>query len=254
MRIAKFTTLFSGSVLSAWMISSESLAQSSSGSTNTFPLTTMVALSLLALIPFIFLASTSFVKLAFVFSILRNAIGTGQVPSGMIITTLATILTLYVMTPVGNEIYTASFTSLMEINLKNPLANRSLDAIIKSINAGKEPLRRFLKRNASESEIDLFYRLAKRGRSQAKLGEVTREDFMVVLSAFFITELKEAFQIGFLVYIPFLIIDIVVANILLALGMHMVSPTAISLPFKLLLFVWVDGFYLLIKALVLGYQ
>jgi type III secretion protein R len=208
----------------------------------------------MALLPLFLLATTSFVKLSFVFSILRNALGAAQVPSAMVVTVLAIILSCYVMAPVGNEMWNASAQSIAEVDLDNPTTEKSIKAIIKSVDLGKEPLRRFLKRNASPQDLKLFLNLAQRSRATDPSAQVTSDDFLVVLSAFFVTELREAFQIGFLVFIPFLIVDLVIANILLALGMQMLSPVAVSIPFKLLLFVLVDGFYLLTQALVLGYR
>lgn len=217
-------------------------------------LSTLAVLGSLAVIPLFFLATTSFVKLSFVFSILRNALGAAQVPSAMVITVLAIILTCYVMAPVADEMYIASVQSWTQVDFNRPTTKKSVDAIIKSINLAKEPLRRFLKRNAAQPELKLFVNLAQRSLPKDRSEKVTTDDFLVVLSAFFFTELKEAFQIGFLVFIPFLVIDLVIANLLLALGMHMLSPVVVSIPFKLLLFVLVDGFTLLTQALVLGYQ
>lgn len=218
------------------------------------PLLTIVALGVLTLVPFVFMTATSFVKISIVFSILRNALGTGQVPSGTIVSALAAILTLYVMAPVGSQISDAVAPSVVHVNTNDPLAGSSGDAVFAAIRDGKEPLRRFLKNNANPREIRLFLDLARRARPADQRASITADDFLVVLPSFLITELTEAFQIGFLVFIPFLIVDMVVANVLLALGMHMLSPTTVSLPFKLLLFVLVDGWYLLARALVLGYH
>jgi len=216
------------------------------------PLVTIVALGALTLLPFVFMTATSFVKIAVVFSILRNALGTGQVPSGMIVTALAAILTLYAMAPVGAQIVDASSPALSRIDPRDPTA--STDALFEAVRLGVEPLRAFLRRNAGRREIALFLDLARRARLPARRGEVGDGDLLIVLPAFMITELSEAFQIGFLVFIPFLVVDMVVANVLLALGMHMLSPTQVSMPFKLLLFVLVDGWYLLARALVMGYS
>jgi type III secretion protein R len=229
-------------------------AQPLSSGGGSLPATTLLALGALAFVPFAFMASTSFVKLSIVFSILRNALGTGQVPSGMIITALAAILTFYVMAPVGEEMARESAAALAAVDLNDPLAAESAAAVVKTIDSGKKPLRRFLKRNAGEKELELFVDLSRKRLPPERKKEATDDDLLTALSAFLITELKEAFQIGFLIFIPFLVIDLVVANILLALGMHMLSPTTVSLPFKLLLFVLVDGFYVLTQALVLGYQ
>ena len=218
------------------------------------PLGTLLVLGALGLLPFLFMTATSFVKLSVVFYILRNALGAGQVPSGAIIIALAAVLSLTVMAPVGMEMLKASQEHRSRIDAKEPLSPRSLPALLASIESGAEPLRRFLKRNAGEREVDLFFDLSRKQPSPDGGYRPGRDDFLVVLPAFLLTELKEAFQIGFLVFLPFLVIDMVVANVLLSLGMHMLSPTSISLPFKLLLFVLVDGFYLLTQALLLGYH
>ncbi|MCA9582321.1 MAG: EscR/YscR/HrcR family type III secretion system export apparatus protein, partial [Myxococcales bacterium] len=140
-----------------------------------------------------------------------------------------------------------------QIDRTDPLAGNSADAVFEAIDLGEEPLRQFLRRNAGPRETSLFYDLALRSRPPDQRDKVAADDLLILLPAFLITELAEAFQIGFLVFLPFLVIDMVVANVLLALGMHMLSPTTVSLPFKLLLFVLVEGWYLLSKALVLGY-
>lgn len=217
------------------------------------PGVTMAALAALTVVPFLFMAATSFAKISVVLSILRNALGTGQVPSGTILSGLAVILSLYVMTPVGQEIAQVAGPAAARIELSDPSSRGSLDAFLEALDAGEEPLRAFLRRNAGERERELFFDLARESRTPDTRDEVSADDLLVLLPAFLITELAEAFQIGFLIFLPFLIIDMVVANVLLALGMHMLSPTTVSLPFKLLLFVLVDGWYLLAKALVLGY-
>ncbi len=216
-------------------------------------LVTLLALGALSLLPFAFMVATSFVKISVVFSILRNALGTGQVPSGTIVTALAAILSIYVMAPVGEDMAAAAAPAVARIDRNDPLAGDSADAIFETIDLGKEPLRDFLKRNAGARERGLFFDLARRSREPDRRDEVGRDDLLVVLPAFLITELSEAFQIGFLIFLPFLVLDMVVSNVLLALGMHMLSPTTVSLPFKLLLFVLVDGWYVLARALVTGY-
>ncbi len=216
------------------------------------PLVTIVALGALTLLPFVFMTTTSFVKISVVFSILRNALGTGQVPSGTVISALAAILTLYVMAPVGQQIVDATAPAVARIDPANPMA--TTDAVFEAVELGAAPLRDFLERNAGGREVLLFLDLARRSRPADQRAGISEHDFLIVLPAFVITELAEAFQIGFLVFIPFLVVDMVCANVLLALGMHMLSPTTVSMPFKLLLFVLVDGWYLLARALVLGYS
>lgn len=217
------------------------------------PVISLLALAALSLVPLAFMTTTSFVKISVVLSILRNALGTGQVPSGSVITALSLILSLYVMTPVGEQIIEVAGPAAAQVDVDDPLAGDSYDALVEAIDAGEEPLRDFLERNSGAREQELFVDLARRARSPEQRDSVTPTDLLVLLPAFLITELTEAFQIGFLVFIPFLVVDMVVANVLLALGMHMLSPTTVSLPFKLLLFVLVEGWYLLARALVLGY-
>ncbi|MEZ4287184.1 MAG: type III secretion system export apparatus subunit SctR [Polyangiales bacterium] len=236
--------------LMSWFLPASAMAQGDSFASQ--PIITIVALGLLTLLPFAFMTMTSFVKIAVVFSILRNALGTGQVPSGMIITALALILSLYVMAPVGEQVALAAGPSVAQVS--SSLKAGNVDTLFDVFERAKEPLRSFLDKNAGIREKSLFFDLARRVRSPSSRGDVQPNDLLVLLPSFLITELTEAFQIGFLVFIPFLIVDMVVANVLLALGMHMLSPTTVSLPFKLLLFVLVDGWYLLSRALVLGYQ
>lgn len=237
--------------LSALLFTKPAFAQDTSFADQ--PALSLAALALLTLLPFLFMATTSFVKISVVLSILRNALGTGQVPSGMVITGLSVILSLYVMAPVGQAMVDAAAPSAANINTSSPLEDESYDALTETIETGIVPLKSFLERHAGDREQALFVDLARQTRDGNARDEIAADDLMVLLPAFLISELTEAFQIGFLVFIPFLIIDMVVANVLLALGMHMLSPTTVSLPFKLLLFVLVDGWYLLARALVLGY-
>jgi type III secretion protein R len=117
----------------------------------------------------------------------------------------------------------------------------------------KEPMRSFLLKHSTLKDRNMFFALARRMRPPQDKGQIGEKDFMVVIPSFVISELKQSFQIGFILFVPFIVIDMVVANILLALGMHMLSPTTISMPFKLLLFVLVDGWYLITKGLVISY-
>ena len=217
------------------------------------PFTTLLAIGALSLVPFLFMASTCFVKLAFVFSVLRNAIGTGQVPSGMVITALAAILSLYVMWPVATQMVAAATPAAARVDPEAPLSAGSRAPLWEALQAGKEPLRAFLQRNAGDAERALFVDLAQGAAKRAGAEAATDRDLLVVLPAFLITELKEAFQIGFFVFLPFLVIDLVVANLLMALGLHSLSAVSFAMPFKLLLFVMVDGFSVLSRALISGY-
>lgn len=214
-------------------------------------LTPYLALLIIGVIPLVFVTTTSFVKISVVFSVLRNALGTGQIPSGTVITALSLILTLYVMAPVGAAMMDAAAPSATAIDPNAPLAHPS--DLLATIRAGAEPLRTFLLHNAGERERSLFLDLAREARPEPQRAGVGENDLLVVAPAFIVTELSEAFQLGFLIYLPFLIVDLVIANVLTALGLSSLSPTQVSLPFKLLLFVMVDGWYLLARALVLGY-
>lgn len=211
-------------------------------------LVSWVSLALFALLPLLLLATTSFVKLSVVFSLLRNALGTPDVPSGLVVTALATALSFFVMAPVLGSTADATRAQWAEIDLNDPLHGKSLDALSVAVSAGREPLREFLKRNVGVSELATFVELGKRG------GAPTAQDFAVLAPAFLLTELKEALQIGFLLFLPFVVLDVVIVSMLVALGMQSLSPSSVALPFKLLLFVLVDGFVLLSRALVAGYQ
>jgi type III secretion protein R len=215
--------------------------------------TALLALGALSLLPLLMMAATSFVKIAVVLSLLRNALGVPDVPSGAVVTALALILSAYVMTPVAREIAQRTAPAAARIDLEDPLAGASKKAVLDALELGRPPLATFLQRNAGKAERALFVDLARRARPAAQRAEVDENDLSVALPAFLITELKEAFQVGLLVLLPFVIIDLVVASILLALGMSSLPPSAVALPFKLLLFVLVDGWYVLSRALVSGY-
>jgi len=216
------------------------------------PLVLMLALAALSLVPFVLMMVTSFVKISVVLSIVRSALGTQQIPPTQVITGLAIILTVYIMAPVGQSMYRAAEVDILA---KGPalLSSESVGTLLEAANKSKEPLRAFLIKKVTAKDRALFYNLAKKMRTKEEAAGIGDKDFLVIVPAFVVSELKEAFQIGFLLFVPFIVIDMVVANILLALGMHMLSPTTISMPFKLLLFVIVDGWYLIAKGLVIGY-
>jgi type III secretion protein R len=214
------------------------------------PIALVVALALVSLVPFVFMGVTAFVKISTVLQIVRSAIGAQSVPSNTVIMALATALTLIAMAPVGQRILDRAMPLV-----NNRTAKDDTTALIeKGIDAVKEPMRDFLKNNASEKERGRFLVVAKNARTEVERAKVGADDLSVLVPAFVVTELTEAFAIGFLVFLPFLVIDLVVANVLLALGMQMLNPTQVSLPFKLLLFVAIDGWGLLAQALVSGYR
>jgi type III secretion protein R len=176
--------------------------------------------------------------------------GTQQIPPTQVITGLSIILTVYIMAPVGQEMYRAAKPEMYEGEL---MQAKSVDKLIEAGEKARGPLRAFLLKKTGPKDHELFYALALKMRKEEDKKSVGKDDFLIIVPAFVVSELKEAFQIGFLLFVPFIVIDMVVANILLALGMHMLSPTTISLPFKLLLFVMIDGWYLIAKGLVVGY-
>lgn len=216
------------------------------------PVVMVIVLAALGLAPFALMMLTSFIKISVVLSILRNAIGTQQVPPSPIITGLAFILSIFIMVPVAHNMYQAAGAIP---NTRDMFSEASVKTLYAASEKGKEPLREFLSRHSHPQDRLLFMEMAARLDRQGgdKNPQVDKNDFQVLIPSFATSQLKEAFQIGFLVFVPFLIIDMVVANVLLSMGMSMLSPSVISLPFKLLLFVLVDGWYLIVKGLVLSY-
>lgn len=217
------------------------------------PIVIMLLLVILSLAPFLMMMTTSFVKISVVFSLIRSALGTQQIPPNQIVTGLALILTVYIMMPVGQEVYDKASTVIHQGDNQDIMSMASVDLLRKAMEAGKEPVRDFLIQHATVKDRSLFYNLAKQLRKDKSSSDVSDKDFIIIIPAFVISELSEAFQIGFVLFLPFLVLDMVVSNVLLAMGMFMVSPVTIALPFKLLLFVLVDGWYLITKGLVLGY-
>jgi len=211
------------------------------------PIALVVALALVSLLPFLFMGVTAFVKISTVLQIVRSAIGAQGVPSNTVVMALATALTLVAMAPVGQRMFDR-LTPLVTTRAPETTA-----LVEKGLEAVREPMREFLKANAAEKERARFFSVAKKARERDG-GAVTPDDLSVLVPAFVVTELTEAFAIGFLLYLPFLVIDLVIANVLLALGMQMLSPTQVSLPFKLLLFVAIDGWGLLAQALASSYR
>ena len=218
------------------------------------PLTLLAMLAAFSLAPFVLIMVTSFVKISVVLSILRNAMGTQQIPPTQVINGLAIILTIYIMYPVALQMKDAA-APVMDERTGKPLMSDATANLVKQFGENaKEPLRKFLLKHTHMQDRVLFFGLAKKMRTPEQQADLTDKDFLIIVPAFVITELKEAFQIGFLLFVPFIVIDMVVSNILLAMGMQMLSPVTISLPFKLLLFILIDGWYLLARGLVMGYM
>lgn len=211
------------------------------------PIALVLALAVIGLLPFAFMSMTAFVKISTVLQIVRGAIGAQSVPSNTVIMALSLVLTLIAMAPVG-----ARISDGLGPLLEGPERPTS-ELVTRGAAAVTEPMRAFLRANAAERERVRFYELARRARTGPDRDRVGRDDLVVLVPAFMITELVEAFALGFAIYLPLLVIDLVIANVLLALGMQMMNPTQVSLPFKLLLFVAVDGWGLLAQSLVGSY-
>lgn len=224
------------------------------GSIASRPLVLVGAMGALSLLPFVIIMVTSFVKISVVMSIVRSALGTQQIPPTQVITGLATILTVYIMAPVGLQIYKAAEKVIEQRHPDQSLLSaETVDMVFEALEDAGPIMKQFLTKNSQIKERAMFFTMAKRLRAPEDRAGVGPEDFLILIPSFVISELKEAFQIGFILFVPFLVIDIVVANILMSLGMQMLSPTTISLPFKLLLFVVIDGWYMITKGLIIGY-
>jgi flagellar biosynthetic protein FliP len=196
----------------------------------------LVVLTILVLAPSIVFVSTSFLRLIVVFSFLRQALGTQQMPPNQILISLALILTFFIMEPVATKSYDIAIKPYLEQKISYQEA----------FDKGVEPFKAFMVRNTREKDLALFFRIRKLENPK----NIQDVPLTVAVPAFMISELKTAFQIGFLLYLPFLVIDMVVASVLMSMGMMMLPPVMISLPFKLLVFVLVDGWNLLIGSLV----
>ena len=213
------------------------------------PLTLILALGIATLLPFAFMTLTAFVKISTVLQIVRGAIGAQSVPTNTVIMAFAGALTVLAMAPLGSRIADRAGPLL------EPSAVEDSSAwAVGMLQATREPLRAFLKANASARERERFYQIAREARPEPERASVGRDDLVILVPAFVVSELIAAFALGFALYLPFLVIDLVVSNVLLALGMQMMSPTQVSLPFKLLLFVAIDGWGLLAQTLVTGYR
>ena len=197
---------------------------------------TLLLLTSLSFLPAIVLMMTSFTRIIIVMSLLRHALGTQTSPPNQVMVGLSLFLTFFIMAPVADKVYTEAWLPLSEnrINFNEAIARATV------------PVKGFMLKQIREPDLNLFSRLAKTPR----VDKAEDLPMQVVIPAFVTSELKTAFQIGFIVFIPFLIIDMVVASVLMSMGMMMMSPAIVSLPFKIMLFVLVDGWTLLIGSLV----
>ncbi|WP_426441419.1 type III secretion system export apparatus subunit SctR [Bradyrhizobium genosp. P] len=209
------------------------------------PVTLMVLMGAIAVIPFLAITVTSYVKLIVVLGLVRNALGLQNIPPNMALNAIAILLSVYIMQPVAKSVY--------EILRDKPIASENLGELVGTIAAAAEPVRDFLMKHTSQTKRQFFLTATRKLWSKDDSAVVTDHDFLVLIPAFLTSELEDAFKIGCLLFLPFIVVDLVISNILLAMGMMMVSPMTISLPFKLFLFVAVNGWQRLIHGLVLSY-
>ena len=215
------------------------VAQGAGGTSYSVPVQTLLFFTALSFLPALLLLMTSFTRIVIVLSLLRQALGTPASPPNQVIVGMSLFLTFFVMSPTLDRVYTEAYEpfSRNEITFTEALAR------------GEKPMREFMLKQTRQADVQLFSRLAKLP------AEVKGEDvpLRVLVPAFVTSELKSAFQIGFLIFIPFLVIDMIVASVLMSLGMMMLSPVLVALPFKLMLFVLADGWNLLLGSLAASF-
>jgi flagellar biosynthetic protein FliP len=209
------------------------------GQTYSVPVQTLLTLTALTFLPAVVLLMSAFTRIVIVLSLLRHALGTQTSPPNQVLIGLALFLTLHVMAPVLEKVYTDAYL---------PLSREEI-GFEAALERATPPIRAFMLKQTRENDLALFAKLAR----HPQVNTPEELPLRIVVPAFVTSELKTAFQIGFLVFIPFLIIDLVVASVLMSMGMMMLSPVLISLPFKLMLFVLVDGWNLLLGSLVASF-
>ena len=207
--------------------------------TYTLSIETLLTLTALTFIPAALLMMTSFTRIIIVLSLLRHALGTQTSPPNQVIVGLSLFLTFFIMSPVLDQVYVDAYQPLSENRI----------SFVQAVDRGAVPLRAFMLKQTREADIGLFAQMAK----LPKLETTNDIPMRVLIPAFVTSELKTAFQIGFIIFIPFLVIDMVVASVLMSMGMMMMSPVMVSLPFKLMLFVLVDGWHLMLGSLVASF-
>lgn len=200
----------------------------------------------IGILPFVAMVVTSYTKIVVVLGLVRNALGVQQVPPTMVLNGIAMIVSCYVMAPIG--------MAALHNMQSEPSGQQSTAAVIHIASAAREPFRQFLQKHTREREKTFFLRSAAAIWPKAAAEQLKANDLIVLAPAFALSELTDAFKIGFLLYIAFVLVDIIIANVLMAMGLNQVNPTNIAIPFKLLLFVVMDGWSVLIHGLVLTYR
>jgi flagellar biosynthetic protein FliP len=224
-----------------WSVNAVTLTTQPDGSqTYSVSLQVLAFMTALSLLPAILMMMTAFTRIIIVFSILRQAIGLQQAPSNQILVGLALFLTMFVMKPVFDEVYKVSV---------EPYQAEKIDGM-EALKRAQGPFRTFMLAQTREADLTMFIELS---GQQNKYKDISEVPLTTIIPAFVTSELKTAFQIGFLLFIPFLIIDLVVASVLMAMGMMMLSPMIVAMPFKIMLFVFVDGWAMVIGTLAASY-
>ena len=227
--------LFAAGIAGAEQTPLDLAVEATEGQSYSLSIQILVLMTLLTLLPAAILSASAFVRIIIVLSILRQALGTAQTPPNQVLLGIALFLTFFVMSPVISEIHETAATPYIDGNL----------SMTEALANGVKPLRKFMIDQTRESDLHLFASIA--GRTD--IASIEQTPLSIIVPSFMVSELKTAFQIGFLVFIPFLIIDLVVSSVLMSMGMMMLSPMLISLPFKIMLFVMVDGWALLLGTL-----
>ncbi len=209
------------------------------GQTYSVTIQILALMTALTVLPALLLTMTSFTRIVIVLSLLRQALGTGQAPSNQVLLGLSLFLTIFIMMPVFDKVNTDAVQPYLEEKIDVTTAMEKASA----------PFRQFMLKQTRESDLEMFIRIS----GNAELQSADDVPFSLLMSAFVTSELKTAFQIGFLIFLPFLIIDLVVASVLMSMGMMMLSPMIISLPFKIMLFVLADGWSLIMEMLAASF-
>ncbi|MCG1047053.1 MULTISPECIES: type III secretion system export apparatus subunit SctR [Mycetohabitans] len=206
----------------------------------------MLIVLAISVVPLVAVVITSYTKIVVVLSLLRNALGAQQVPPNMVLNGIAILVSLYIMAPIG-------MAAAKQLE-NQPNAGTPSQSVVQAFSAAQEPFRAFLKQHANKREKRFFMRTATVIWPKEVADGLREDDFIVLAPAFTLSELTDAFKIGFLLYITFVVIDLIIANVLLAMGLNQVMPTNVAIPFKLLLFVVMDGWSTLIHGLILTYR
>jgi type III secretion protein R len=214
--------------------------------TSTDIVSLIVLVFVISLVPFAAMMVTSYTKIVVVLGLLRNALGIQQVPPNMVLNGVALIVSAYIMAPIMMQ--------SIDTTKRQGLSGSSIAQMEQAFDAVKEPMREFLDKHAHEREKAFFVKSAAVIWPPERAKEVKKTDLLVLAPAFTLTELTEAFKIGFLLYLAFTVVDLIIANVLLALGLSQVSPTQVGVPFKLLLFIALDGWSVLMHGLVMTYR